>query len=51
MESSQIRVLAYGGVGNGACDYYRLGAYVEDLAGQNVEVVSWVPQLRFPSED
>lgn len=45
-----MRVLVYGGVGDGACDYYRLGMYVGYLAEVGIEVVPWQPQLRYPGE-
>ncbi len=43
-----IRVLVYGGLGDGACDYYRLGMYVDYLAQLGVEIEPWTPRLRIP---
>lgn len=46
---SRSRVLVYGGIGGGACDYYRIGMYVGHLAALGVDVVPWTPSVTYPS--
>jgi glycosyltransferase involved in cell wall biosynthesis len=46
---SRTRVLVYGGVGDGACDYYRIGMYIDHLAALGVDVVPWTPSLAYPT--
>jgi hypothetical protein len=46
--SDPVRVLVYGGIGSEACDTYRLGLYVERLAGAGVRIEPWTPPLLHP---